>query len=88
MKDAETKRAVLVIEEATGKRISRLFLAKPYPKSQEIYLVVEFDDDTEIEIDIDVASRLSFLVSSIMHATPMEKWSQSKNSSKGRFVRS
>ena len=35
-------------------------MAEPYPKSQEIYLVIEFDDETEIEIDIDVASRLSF----------------------------
>lgn len=60
MKDSGTNRAVLTIDEATGKRISRLFLAEPYPKSQEIYLVIEFDDDTEIEIDIDVASRLSF----------------------------
>jgi hypothetical protein len=60
MKDSYTNRVVLVIDEATGKRISRLFLAEPYPKSQEIYLVIECDDDTEIEIDIDVASRLSF----------------------------
>ena len=53
MNDSVTKCAVLVIDEATGKRISRLILAEPYPNSQETYLVVEFDDDTEIEIDID-----------------------------------
>lgn len=57
---ASDKPAVLVIGEATGKRIRRLSLAEPYPKSQEIYLAIEFDDDTEIEVDIDVASRLSF----------------------------
>jgi hypothetical protein len=60
MKDSETNRAVLVIGEVTGKRIRRLSLAEPFPKSREIYLAIEFDDDTEIEVDIDVASRLSF----------------------------
>jgi hypothetical protein len=47
------KRAVLVMDEATGKRIRRLSLAEPYPKSQEIYLTIEFDDETEILIEVE-----------------------------------
>jgi hypothetical protein len=47
------KRAVLVIDDATGKRIRRLSLAEPYPKSQEIYLTIEFDDETEILIEVE-----------------------------------
>jgi hypothetical protein len=46
------KRAVLVIDEATGKRIRRLSLAEPYPKAQEVYLTIEFDDETEILIEV------------------------------------
>jgi hypothetical protein len=46
------KRSILVIKEAEGKRIRRLCLAEPYPKSQEIYLTVEFDDETEILIEV------------------------------------
>jgi hypothetical protein len=48
----KTLRAVLVLDEATGKRISRLCLAEPYPKSQEVYLTIEFDDETEILIEV------------------------------------
>jgi hypothetical protein len=51
---------MLVIEEAIGERIHKLSLGELYPNSLEIYLAIEFDDETEIEIDIDVASRLSF----------------------------
>ena len=47
------KRAVLVMDEATGKRIRRLSLAEPYPKSQEVYLTIEFDDETEILIEVE-----------------------------------
>ena len=46
------KRAVLVIDEAAGKRIRRLSLAEPYPKSQEVYLTIEFDDETGILIEV------------------------------------
>jgi len=46
-------RAVLVMDEATGKRIRRLSLAEPYPKSQEVYLPIEFDDETEILIEVE-----------------------------------
>ena len=49
------KRAVLVMEEAVGKQIRRLALEEPYPKSHEIYLVVEFEDKTEILIEVGCA---------------------------------
>ena len=48
----KSKRAVLVVEEAAGKRIRRLSLSEPYPKSREIYLTVEFEDETEIMIEV------------------------------------
>ncbi|MEG9438369.1 hypothetical protein JAO29_19650 [Edaphobacter sp. HDX4] len=48
----KSDRAVLVIDEATGRRIRRLSLAEPYPKSHEIYLTIEFDDETEILIEV------------------------------------
>jgi hypothetical protein len=47
------RRAVLVTDEATGKRIRRLCLAEPYPKSHEVYLTIEFDDETELLIEIE-----------------------------------
>lgn len=47
------KRAVLVLDEAAGKRISRLTLEEPYPKSHEVYIVIEFEDKTEILIEVD-----------------------------------
>ncbi len=46
------KRAALVIDEASGKRVRRLCLEEPYPKSRDIYLTVEFDDETEILIEV------------------------------------
>ena len=54
----QPERAVIVIGEATGKRIRRLSLEEPYAKSKEIYLTIEFDDEKEILID--VGSRLMF----------------------------
>jgi hypothetical protein len=54
--------AKLIIEEAAGKRIRRLCMGEMYAKSRQIYLGIEFDDDTEIAIDIDVVSRLSFAI--------------------------
>ena len=54
--------ATLILGEATGKRIRRLRMGERYAKSRAIYLGIEFDDDTEIAIDIDVASRLSFAI--------------------------
>ncbi len=50
----------LVFKEATGKRIRQIRLEEPYPGSQEIVLAVEFDDESKIEVEINVVSRLSF----------------------------
>ena len=55
---AQPERAVVVIGEATGKRIRQLSLEEPYAKSREIYLTIEFDDEKEILIDL--GSRLLF----------------------------
>lgn len=46
------KRAALVIEEAAGKQIRRLCLEEPYPQSDDIYLTIVFDDETEILIEV------------------------------------
>lgn len=46
------KRAVLVMEEAAGKRIRRLSLSEPYPQSRDVYLTLEFEDETEILIEV------------------------------------
>jgi hypothetical protein len=55
---ARPERAVVVIGEATGKRIRQLSLEEPYAESKEIYLTIEFYDEKEILIDI--GSRLLF----------------------------
>ena len=55
----KTQRAILALDEGTGKRIRRLCLAEPYPKSREIYLTIEFDDETEILIEVDCRSWFS-----------------------------
>ena len=68
--DSGSKPALLVIEEATGKCIRQLSLGEPYPGSQEIDLVINFDDGTQLAIEIDVASRLSF---EIEHLSPDSK---------------
>lgn len=49
----KTKRAVLVLNEAAGKRINRLTLEEPYPQSHEVYIAIEFEDETEILIEVD-----------------------------------
>ena len=55
----KTQRAVLILDEGTGKRIRQLCLAEPYLKSQEIYLTIEFDDETEILIEVSCRSWFS-----------------------------
>jgi hypothetical protein len=40
------------LRASVEKRIRRLSLAEPYPKSQEVYLTIEFDDETEILIEV------------------------------------
>ena len=46
------KRAALVLNEVAGKRISRLTLEEPYPKSHEVYIAIEFEDKTELVIEV------------------------------------
>lgn len=55
---AQPERAVVVIEEAAGKRIRQLTFEEPYPESKEIYLTIQFDDEKEILVDI--GARLLF----------------------------
>jgi hypothetical protein len=59
---SKPKPALLVIDEATGKRIRQLRFEEPYPGSQAIDLIIEFDDGTQVAIGIDLASRLSFAI--------------------------
>lgn len=47
------KCAELVIDEATGKQVRRLVLEEPYPESREVYIAIEFEDETEILIEVD-----------------------------------
>ncbi len=49
---AKPKRAVVVLHEAAGKQIRQLSLSEPYPKAQDIYLSIEFEDGTEMLIEI------------------------------------
>jgi hypothetical protein len=49
----KTKRVELVIDEATGKQVRRLVLEEPYPESREVYIAIEFEDGTEILIEVD-----------------------------------
>jgi hypothetical protein len=48
----KTPRAVLILDEARGKQIREISLAEPYSKSQEVYLTIEFEDETEILIEV------------------------------------
>jgi hypothetical protein len=75
----QPERAVVVIGEATGKRIRQLSLAEPYAESKEIYLTIEFDDEKEILID--VGSRLLFGIKHLAHDSngelePVKEYSQ------------
>lgn len=49
---SRAKRASLPLEEATGKCIRRLCLEEPYPQAREGYLAIEFDDGTEVLIEV------------------------------------
>lgn len=55
-------RAELLIPEAAGKRVRQLSLAEPFANSHNIYVSIEFDDKTEVLIEVE--SRPYF---SIMH---------------------
>ena len=59
---SKTDRAVLLIPEAAGKRVRELSLAEPFANSHNIYVSIEFDDQTNVVIEVE--SRPYF---SIMH---------------------
>lgn len=59
---SKTERVVLVIPEAAGKRVRKLSLAEPFANSQNIYVSIEFEDQTDVLIEVE--SRPYF---SIMH---------------------
>lgn len=59
---SKTDRAVLVIPEAEGKRVRQLSLGEPFANSKNIYISIEFEDQTDILIEVE--SRPYF---SIMH---------------------
>ena len=59
---SKNDRAVLVISEAAGKRVRELSLAEPFANSHNIYASIEFDDETNVVIEVE--SRPYF---SIMH---------------------
>lgn len=52
------ERAVVVIPEAVGKQIRELRIEEPYPESQEFYVTLRFEDETEILLDL--TARLQF----------------------------
>lgn len=63
----KSRRAALVISEARDKRIRQLCLAEPYPNSREVYLTIEFDDETEILIEVGCSS--SFAITHLARDT-------------------
>ena len=60
------KRVVVVIEEAAQKRVRELSVGEPYAKSEDVYVTIKFDDDTEIILDL--SSRLRFGVQCLRSA--------------------
>jgi hypothetical protein len=54
----KSERVVVVIEEATGKRVQQLCVEEPYANAEEFWVAIQFDDDTEIYLDL--SSRIRF----------------------------
>jgi hypothetical protein len=49
--------AEVVIHEARGKRIEELAVTEPYANSDELYVTIRFDDDTEISLELSARIR-------------------------------
>ena len=49
---SKARRAVLSVDEVTGKRIRRMCLEEPYPQARDGYLTIEFDDGTSLLIEV------------------------------------
>jgi hypothetical protein len=64
-KVSKAKRAVVVIEEAAKKRVRQLSIEEPHANANEVYVVVLFDDDTQLYIDL--SSRQLFGVQYLEH---------------------
>lgn len=56
----KSKQATLTIQEATGKRIRELCVTDDYGEADEFCVVVKFDDDTELVLNL--TPRLKFAV--------------------------
>ena len=56
----KSKLATVVIQEATGKRIRELCVTDDYGEADEFSVVVKFDDDTELVLNL--TPRLKFAV--------------------------
>jgi len=64
-KNAKSKRAVVVVKEAANKRVRQLSIEEPHANAKEVYVVVRFDDDTQLYIDL--SSRQLFGVQYLEH---------------------
>ena len=64
-KTVKVERVVVVIEEAANKRIRQLSIEEPHANANEVYVVVRFDDDTQLYIDL--SSRQLFGVQYLEH---------------------
>jgi len=51
-KIVKAERAVVVIKEAANKRVRQLSIEEPHVNAKEIYVVLRFDDDTQLYIDL------------------------------------
>jgi hypothetical protein len=51
-KTVKVERAVVVIEEAANKRVRQLSIEEPHANAKEVYVVMRFDDDTQLYIDL------------------------------------
>jgi len=64
-KTVKAERAVVVIEEAANKRVRQLSTEEPHANANEVYVVVRFDDETQLYIDL--SSRQLFGVQYLEH---------------------
>jgi hypothetical protein len=64
-KIVKAERAVVVIKEAANKRVRQLSIEEPHVNAKEIYVVLRFDDDTQLYIDL--SSRQLFGVQYLEH---------------------
>jgi hypothetical protein len=57
---SKPKPTEVIIPEVTGKRIGELAVTEPHANSDEIYLTIRFDDDTEMFFDLSARIRFGF----------------------------